>query len=91
MTTTTSTKPIHSPRLMLPREVEEHLQLSATTIWRLVRDGKLTCLKIGSQKRFRIADVEAYLATCEIPQPKRFGSPVGHGGKKREDGATPSS
>ena len=90
MTTTNNTKAFHSPRLMTPREVEEYLQMSTTTIWRLVRDGRLRCLRVGSQKRFRIADVEAYLATCEIPQPKRIGSSVGHGGKKHENGALPS-
>jgi excisionase family DNA binding protein len=43
-------------------EVCEMLRLSRTTVWELTRSGELPSLRIGSARRYRLADVEAFLA-----------------------------
>lgn len=40
-------------------EVATHLGIGPSTVYRLVKAGKLAAYKIGSSRRFRRADVEA--------------------------------
>ncbi|MBM3280989.1 MAG: helix-turn-helix domain-containing protein [Candidatus Handelsmanbacteria bacterium] len=86
MTTITNT-PAVTRRLMKIADVQEYLGISNTTVWRLVRDRKLCALKIGAQIRFRPADVEAYLESRETTRKNPAGTYLGHGRKKKEDGA----
>lgn len=86
MTTTTHTAP-PGRRLMKIKDVQEYLGVSNTTVWRLVRDRKLRALKVGSQIRFRPADVETYLESRETTRKNPVGTYLGHGRRKKEDGA----
>jgi excisionase family DNA binding protein len=86
MTATTSTG-VSGRRLLKIRDVQEYLGVSSTTVWRLVRDRKLCALKIGAQVRFRPADVEAYLESRETTRKNPVGTFLGHGRRKKEDGA----
>ncbi|MBE2320409.1 helix-turn-helix domain-containing protein [Solirubrobacter sp. CPCC 204708] len=55
---------IPSPcRPLFDREsLANHLRLSTDTIDRLVKAGRLPCVRIGSQVRFTNDDVEAFIA-----------------------------
>jgi excisionase family DNA binding protein len=49
-------------RQLVDREsLAEYLRLSTDTIDRLVKAGKLPCVRIGHQVRFTLDDVEAFL------------------------------
>ncbi len=50
-------------RQLFDREtLADYLRLSTDTIDRLVKANKLACVRIGSQVRFTLEDVEAFLA-----------------------------
>ena len=59
--------------LLTTRQVQEHLQVDRTTIYRMLKDGRLKGVKIGQHWRFPRAGVEAMLsgsaATQAQPQP----------------------
>jgi excisionase family DNA binding protein len=49
-------------RQLFDREsLAEYLRLSTDTIDRLVKAGKLPCVRIGSQVRFTLEDVDAFI------------------------------
>jgi excisionase family DNA binding protein len=49
-------------RQLFDREsLAEYLRLSTDTVDRLVKAGKLRCVRIGHQVRFTLEDVEAFL------------------------------
>lgn len=49
-------------RQLFDREtLAEYLRLSTDTVDRLVKANKLACVRIGSQVRFTLEDVEAFL------------------------------
>ncbi len=49
-------------RQLFDREsLAEYLRLSTDTIDRLVKAGKLPCVRIGSQVRFTLEDVDAFV------------------------------
>ena len=54
----------HAPSgaFLTQREVAELLRLSELTIHRLVERGLLACYRLGRRVRFRVGDVEVYLA-----------------------------
>lgn len=54
-----------SHRLLTVNEVAEQFRLSRATIYRLLNSGQLTCLQIGSRKRFRPDHLEAFLCKNE--------------------------
>ncbi len=43
--------------LMTVNEVAEYFRVSASTIWRWLREGKLDSVKIGDSRRFRREDI----------------------------------
>jgi excisionase family DNA binding protein len=43
--------------LMTVNEVAEHFRVSASTIWRWLREGKLEGVKIGGSRRFQREDI----------------------------------
>lgn len=62
--------------LLTTREVQELLKLDRTTIYRMIKEGRLTGLRVGQQWRFTRRDVETLLsraddrsATPEPPAP----------------------
>ena len=58
-------RPTVEPRVyrqLFDREtLAEYLRLSTDTVDRLVKAGKLRCVRIGHQVRFTLEDVEAFL------------------------------
>lgn len=60
--------------LLTAREVQDLLKVDRTTVYRMLKDGRLTGVKVGQQWRFPQADVEALLSGCmgsDEPQPSR--------------------
>lgn len=47
-------------RIMTVKEVAEYLRVHPTTVYRLLRQGKLPAFRIGSDWRFRQADLVAW-------------------------------
>jgi excisionase family DNA binding protein len=55
-------------RQLFDREsLADYLRLSTDTIDRLVKAGKLRCVRIGSQVRFTLEDVEAFIERHRAP------------------------
>jgi excisionase family DNA binding protein len=54
-------------RLFDRESLAEYLRLSADTIDRLVKAGRLRCVRIGSQVRFTREDVEAFIERHRAP------------------------
>lgn len=48
--------------LLTTKQLQELLQIDRTTIYRMLKDGRLTGVKVGNQWRFPRAEVEAQLA-----------------------------
>jgi excisionase family DNA binding protein len=46
-----------SRELLTPAEVCDQLTISRWTLWRMVRDGKLTPYIVGRQKRFHVTEI----------------------------------
>ena len=67
---------VHSPveprvyRQLFDREtLADYLRLSTDTIDRLVKADKLACVRIGSQVRFTVDDVDAFLERSRTESP----------------------
>ena len=50
--------------LFTKETLAEYLRISVYTVQRLVQDGSLTAIKVGSQVRFHIDDVDRFLDQC---------------------------
>jgi excisionase family DNA binding protein len=55
--------------LLTTKQLQKLLQIDRTTIYRMLKDGRLTGVKVGIQWRFKRQDVEALLS--EVPSLKR--------------------
>ena len=53
--------------LLTAKEVRARLQVSATTLWAMRRDGRIAAVQIGRAVRFRASDVEALCAPTAAP------------------------
>jgi excisionase family DNA binding protein len=49
-------------RALSPREAERTLGISHATLYRLIKDGKLKTIKLGSRRLVPVASIEALLA-----------------------------
>jgi excisionase family DNA binding protein len=47
--------------LLTIEEVRSHLNISISTVRRLVRDGALPAYRVGGRLRFKLHEVEAYI------------------------------
>jgi excisionase family DNA binding protein len=56
-------------RLLRVNDVAHLLAVSRDTVYRLVRTGDIVPLKVGSRLRFRVSDVEEYLARNTTASP----------------------
>ena len=54
------------PAFLTRAEVERLLNLSRTTIAKLVREGHLPAFKFGRDMRFAVADVKAYVEASRV-------------------------
>ncbi|MCB8978266.1 MAG: helix-turn-helix domain-containing protein, partial [Ardenticatenaceae bacterium] len=53
--------------LLTTRQVQAHLQVDRTTIYRMLKDGRLQGVRIGQHWRFPRSSVEAMLAESSAP------------------------
>lgn len=58
-------------KLLSVLDVVERLNVSRTTLWRLVRDGKIEAHRIGKQLRFEPGEVEAFIKRTSTHLPKK--------------------
>lgn len=58
-------------KLLSVVEVVERLNVSRTTVWRLVRDRKIEAHRIGKQLRFTRDEVEAYMKRTSTLRAKK--------------------
>jgi excisionase family DNA binding protein len=54
--------------LLTTKQLEELLQIDRTTIYRMLKDGRLTGVKVGNQWRFKRWDVEMLLSSTPCPE-----------------------
>lgn len=57
--------------MLAKEDVAKILNVSPTTIYRLVEKGELKAHKVGSSTQIKPSDVEAYLAANEVKVPER--------------------
>ncbi len=57
--------------LMTLQEVADYLRLSRDTVYRLASSGRLPASKVGSQWRFRKADVDLWLDRNRNTEPDK--------------------
>ncbi len=62
------------------RELSDHLRVHPTTIYRLLRQGRLPGFRVGSNWRFNRAAIEQWERS---PSPD-FGTPIARGRRRRQ-------
>lgn len=55
------------PHLLTTQEVAERLRISVNSAHRLAESGELSSVRVGRLRRFRIADVTAYIERDQQP------------------------
>lgn len=55
-------RPDYGEPLLTVGEVAVHMRVSNMTVYRLIKSGKLTAIRVGKNYRIRGADVDKYLA-----------------------------
>lgn len=63
-------------RLLTAREVQDRLQVDATTIYRMAADGRLPAVKVGRQWRFPASGVDDLLAGAHTRSGTSVGEPT---------------
>ncbi len=53
--------------LLTTKQVQDRLQVDRTTIYRMLKDGRLQGVKVGQQWRFPLAEVESLLSGTPMP------------------------
>lgn len=56
--------------LITPAEACETLRLSRQTLWRFVRDGRLTAYRLGAAVRYDAEALEHFISKNQIPNKK---------------------
>ena len=60
------------PAVLTTREAAQYLRVSLPTINRRVRSGELPYIRMGRSLRFRLADLDAYLASLVTQKWERY-------------------
>ena len=47
------------------KEITEYLKLHKTTVFRMIKDGRLKAIKIGKEYRFKETDIQEFLQRKE--------------------------
>ena len=61
------------------KELSDHLRVHPTTIYRLLRQGRLPGFRVGSNWRFNRTAIEQW----EVTQAAKFPTPITRGRRKR--------
>jgi len=70
---TQAAETIHvQPAVLTTREAAQYLRVSLPTINRRVRSGELPYIRMGRSLRFRLADLDAYLASLVTQKWERY-------------------
>lgn len=56
------------PPLFTMSEVAEYLQVSTSTVYRLIRDGALKGVRVGQSLRFTRKNIEDFLDSCAVDE-----------------------
>lgn len=58
----------NEPELMTPEEVAEYLRIKRNSVYRMIANKELPCIRIGDRRALRVrrADLTAYLERCII-------------------------
>ena len=54
-------------KLLTAKDVMARLNVSRTTLWRLVKNREVDAIRIGKQLRFERRDIEAYIRKHTVP------------------------
>jgi len=54
-------------KLLTAKDVMARLNVSRTTLWRLVKNREVDAIRIGKQLRFERRDIEAYIRKRTVP------------------------
>jgi len=57
-------------KLLTAKDVMARLNVSRTTLWRLVKNREVDTIRIGKQLRFERRDIEAYIRKRTVPAKK---------------------
>jgi excisionase family DNA binding protein len=55
---------LRDDQLMTVREVAEHMRVSTMTVYRLIKAGELSAVRVGKNFRIRESDLQTYLDGC---------------------------
>ena len=58
-------------RYLTVEELSDYLQIHKSTIYRLLKEGKLPGFRVGSDWRFNIEEIERFAAQSNVAQPRR--------------------
>jgi len=58
-------------RYLTVEELSDYLQIHKSTIYRLLKEGKLPGFRVGSDWRFNIEEIERFAAQSNVEQPRR--------------------
>jgi excisionase family DNA binding protein len=61
---------IEFDNLLTVRDVLRRLNISRTTLWRLVKNGEIGIVQVGKQIRFKHEQVEAFIRKNTVPAKK---------------------
>jgi excisionase family DNA binding protein len=66
--------------LLTVKQLQELLQVDRTTVYRMLKDGRLQGIKVGGRWRFERTAIESWLRRTEDPVANRVGQPTGGSG-----------
>jgi len=58
---------VSDDRLLTVQEVADLMRVSTMTVYRLIKAGQLSALRVGRSWRLRAAEVERFLTDCGTP------------------------
>lgn len=61
--------------LLTSKQVQDLLQVDRTTVYRMLKDGRLTGIKVGSQWRFRRQEIDELLTLASTPEEETTNAP----------------
>lgn len=62
--------------LLTTKQLQELLQIDRTTVYRMLKDGRLNGIKVGNQWRFSRKEVESLILDTPVPEPNASSSPT---------------
>jgi excisionase family DNA binding protein len=54
--------------LVSSREAAKLLSISERTLWTLTKNGQIGCVRIGTSKRYAVAELERFIASAQTSE-----------------------